>query len=66
MLVTITPELCLTEGHNEKIYFVRFHPHAADVLASGSYDMTVRLWDLQSEQERIKLIGHTDTVGTLL
>lgn len=49
-------------GHTEKIYFVRFHPHAADVLASGSYDMTVRLWDLQSEQERIKLIGHTDTI----
>jgi len=47
-------------GHNEKIYFIKFHPLAEDVLASGSYDMTVRIWDLETQTERIVLEGHTD------
>lgn len=55
------PSFCL-RGHTEKVYFLRFHPLASDVLASGAYDMTVRLWDLQSEEEIIQLKGHTDTI----
>jgi len=47
-------------GHTEKIYFIKFHPLAEDVLASGSYDMTVRIWDLETQTERIVLQGHTD------
>ncbi|XP_069703216.1 coronin-7 isoform X2 [Periplaneta americana] len=47
-------------GHSEKIYFIKFHPLAKDVLASGSYDMTVRIWDLATKEERIVLEGHTD------
>ncbi|XP_023703949.1 coronin-7 isoform X2 [Cryptotermes secundus] len=47
-------------GHSEKIYFIKFHPLAKDVLASGSYDMTVRIWDLATQEERIVLHGHTD------
>lgn len=50
------------EGHSEKIYFIKFHPLALDVLASGSYDMTVRIWDLSREHESIVLHGHTDQV----
>lgn len=49
-------------GHTEKIYFIKFHPLAEDVLASGSYDMTVRIWDLETQTERIVLEGHTDQV----
>ncbi|XP_068081154.1 coronin-7 [Anabrus simplex] len=48
------------EGHSEKIYFIKFHPLAKDVLATGSYDMTVRIWDLASQTEKITLLGHTD------
>ncbi|XP_021932215.1 coronin-7 isoform X2 [Zootermopsis nevadensis] len=47
-------------GHSEKIYFIKFHPLAEDVLASGSYDMTIRIWDLATHTERIVLQGHTD------
>ena len=54
--------LCFHSGHTEKIYFVRFHPLATNVLASGSYDMTVRIWDIETEEEMIQLVGHTDTV----
>ncbi|XP_071452407.1 coronin-7 isoform X3 [Hetaerina americana] len=53
---------CTLPGHSEKIYFIKFHPLASDVLASGSYDMTVRIWDLASGTERIILEGHTDQI----
>ncbi|KAK3909371.1 Coronin-7 [Frankliniella fusca] len=49
-------------AHSEKIYFIKFHPVAKDVLASSSYDMTIRIWDLQTQTEKISLLGHTDTI----
>ena len=52
-----------TAGHTEKIYSLRFHPLAADVLASSSYDLTVRIWDLKVGAERLRLQGHRDQVG---
>lgn len=52
-----------TPGHTEKIYSLRFHPLAADVLASSSYDLTVRIWDLKVGAERLRLQGHRDQVG---
>lgn len=50
-------------GHTEKIYSLRFHPLAADVLASSSYDLTIRIWDLQAGTEQLRLQGHQDQVG---
>ncbi|KAK2496006.1 hypothetical protein MC885_010459 [Smutsia gigantea] len=55
--VLTTPEATLT-GHTEKIYSLRFHPLAADVLASSSCDFTVRIWDLEARAERLRLQGH--------
>jgi len=40
-------------AHSEKIFFVRFHPLAKDVLASGSYDLAIRIWDLDTKEARI-------------
>uniref|UniRef100_A0A5F4W6H0 Coronin n=1 Tax=Callithrix jacchus TaxID=9483 RepID=A0A5F4W6H0_CALJA len=62
--VLTTPEAVLT-GHMEKICSLRFHPLAADVLASSSYDLTVRIWDLQAGVERLKLQGHRDQIFSL-
>ncbi|KAB0382844.1 hypothetical protein FD755_004761 [Muntiacus reevesi] len=59
--VLTTPEAVLT-GHTEKIYSLRFHPLAADVLASSSYDLTVRIWDLKVGAERLRLQGHQDQI----
>ncbi|XP_012867015.1 PREDICTED: coronin-7 isoform X3 [Dipodomys ordii] len=59
--VLTTPETILT-GHTEKIYSVRFHPLAADVLASSSYDLTIRIWDLQAGAELLRLRGHQDQI----
>ncbi|XP_067859174.1 coronin-7 [Heptranchias perlo] len=52
-------------GHTEKIYSIRFHPLASDILASSSYDMTVRIWNLSSGKEEIVLRGHTDQIFSL-
>lgn len=59
------------EAHADKIYLIKFHPLAADVLASASYDMTVKIWDLEplksgeSIKSQITLIGHTDQIFSL-
>nr|XP_013795404.1 PREDICTED: coronin-7-like [Apteryx mantelli mantelli] len=58
------PEAVL-RGHTEKIYSVRFHPVAADILVSSSYDMTVRIWELGAGQEVLCLRGHTDQIFSL-
>uniref|UniRef100_A0A1L8E5J6 Coronin n=1 Tax=Nyssomyia neivai TaxID=330878 RepID=A0A1L8E5J6_9DIPT len=49
-------------AHSDKIYFVKFHPCASDVILTASYDMTVKLWDLSEMKERIVLQGHTDQI----
>ncbi|XP_059617910.1 coronin-7 isoform X2 [Phlebotomus argentipes] len=49
-------------AHSDKIYFIRFHPSASDVLLTASYDMTLKLWDLVEMQERLVLHGHTDQI----
>ncbi|XP_009880266.1 PREDICTED: coronin-7-like [Charadrius vociferus] len=58
------PEAVL-RGHTEKIYSIRFHPMASDLLVSSSYDMTVRIWELSSGQEALCLQGHTDQIFSL-
>ncbi|NWX90314.1 CORO7 protein, partial [Nothoprocta pentlandii] len=55
------PEAVLT-GHTEKIYSIRFHPVASDILVSSSYDMTVRIWELGAGQDVLCLQGHTEQI----
>ncbi|NWW53917.1 CORO7 protein, partial [Pedionomus torquatus] len=52
-------------GHTEKIYSIRFHPVASDLLVSSSYDMTVRIWELSAGREVFCLRGHTDQIFSL-
>ncbi|KAK7496457.1 hypothetical protein BaRGS_00012379, partial [Batillaria attramentaria] len=52
-------------GHMEKIYFVRFHPLVKDILMSSSYDMTVRMWNLDTRSEVMQLQGQQDQVFCL-
>ncbi|XP_051487868.1 coronin-7 isoform X2 [Apus apus] len=58
------PEAIL-RGHTEKIYSIRFHPVASDLLVSSSYDMTVRIWELSTGREALRLQGHTDQIFSL-
>ncbi|NXA22245.1 CORO7 protein, partial [Ibidorhyncha struthersii] len=58
------PEAVL-RGHTEKIYSIRFHPVASDLLVSSSYDMTVQIWELSTGREALCLRGHTDQIFSL-
>ncbi|XP_008281999.1 coronin-7 isoform X1 [Stegastes partitus] len=55
------PELIL-QGHTEKIYSIEFHPLASGLLVSSSYDLSVRLWSLESGEQVKLLTGHQDQV----
>ncbi|XP_046742206.1 coronin-7 isoform X3 [Diprion similis] len=61
----------MIEAHADKIYLIKFHPLASNVLASASYDMTVKIWDLtplqsgESAVAKITLTGHTDQIFSL-
>ncbi len=60
-------------GHTGRVYSVSFSPDGT-LLASGSWDGTVKLWDVSTGQEKATLTGHTGRVlsvsfspdGTLL
>lgn len=59
------------EAHTDKIYLIKFHPLASNVLASASYDTTVKIWDLsllsstETAIAKITLTGHTDQIFSL-
>ncbi|MDX6271747.1 MAG: hypothetical protein QOD28_2970 [Acidobacteriota bacterium] len=55
---TNRPELVLQTGHAMRVDGLAFSPDAR-LLASGSKDNTVRLWDVERASELRKLAGHT-------
>ncbi|XP_051175953.1 coronin-7 isoform X1 [Leptopilina boulardi] len=59
------------EAHTDKIYLIKYHPLALNILASASYDMSVKIWDLEPlssgefVKAKITLMGHTDQIFSL-
>jgi WD40 repeat protein len=51
-------------GHTDIVTCVAYHPDGR-LLATGSYDRTVRLWDLTTRQVVRALAGHTQAVWGL-
>lgn len=39
---------CTLRGHDRTPWTVKFHPHSRWILATGSLDQTVRVWDITS------------------
>jgi len=39
------------EGHQKKVALVKFHPTAANVVATMSFDKSVKIWDIESQAE---------------
>ncbi len=52
------------EGHTRRVKSVAVSPNGK-LLASASDDLTVKVWDLTSGQERFTLKGHTNTVRSV-
>ncbi len=60
-----TAQLIATlEGHTDNVYCVAFSPDGS-ILASASFDGTVRLWEVPSERLLHVLTGHTNTVHSV-
>jgi WD40 repeat protein len=57
-------ELATLTGHKKGITCLKFHPDAkkAELLASGSADQTVKLWDVKTQKEEASFDGHKDEV----
>uniref|UniRef100_A0A8C6TIH6 Coronin n=1 Tax=Neogobius melanostomus TaxID=47308 RepID=A0A8C6TIH6_9GOBI len=62
LVETLTEPDLILQGHTEKIYSIKFHPLASGLLVSSSYDLTVRLWNLDSGDQVKLLTGHEDQV----
>ncbi len=52
------------EGHNKSINSVSFSPDGK-TLATGSYDKTIKLWNLETGKIIHTLIGHSDSVNSV-
>ena len=49
--------LRMLAGHHSDVSTVLWHPNG-DLLASGSDDRTIRLWDVRDGRPRRILVGH--------
>jgi WD40 repeat protein len=58
------PELVLQTGHSKAVEAVVFSPDG-QWLASGSFDNTVRIWDVETGRELRSLTGHSGVVRSL-
>jgi F-box and WD-40 domain protein MET30 len=52
------------KGHTNGVTCLQFDD-TGGFLATGSYDATIKIWDIQTGEERITLRGHTRGIRTL-
>jgi len=52
------------KGHTDSVNSIAFHPQG-HLLASGSSDYTIRLWDIEHQKSIAELKDHTDSVNSI-
>ena len=61
-----TAALVTQDGHDDAINAVAFNPAGEYLLATGSVDKTIAIWDLRNLKMKLhSLIGHQDAVTSL-
>ncbi|MEN8217631.1 MAG: hypothetical protein ABFS56_14930 [Pseudomonadota bacterium] len=58
-------QIVLQLGHSENVNAVAFSPDGKTAL-SGSWDSTTRLWNLETGEEIIRLVGFKDGEGVAI
>lgn len=58
-------EIKILKGHSARVFNIVWHPHNKDIIASGSNDNTIRVWNVETETS-IELVGHTNFVRGLV
>ena len=48
-----TETVSALKGHKRRVQSVGFHPLSADVLVSTAMDLTIRLWDVTTSEEKV-------------
>ncbi|GCE27525.1 hypothetical protein KDA_30090 [Dictyobacter alpinus] len=56
--------LCSLQGHTWSVLCLVFSPDGR-MLASGSTDKTLRIWDLERKQERYNCVGHLQAIKSI-
>jgi len=59
-----TPDV-LMQGHGKKVVLCQFHPTANNVLASASFDRTVKLWDIERSSNIMTFEESGDNIYSL-
>lgn len=49
--------LCTLEGHERKVTILHFHPTANNILATASADLSIKVWDIEKQQQ---VLSHGD------
>jgi coronin-7 len=61
----MTDPVATIRGHQHKIVTTDFHPFANNLLFTTSGDFTGRFWDIETQQEHVKITGFSDLVTSV-
>lgn len=65
-LTTTASATRAVDGHSDAINALSFNPASEYVLATGSADKTIGIWDLRNLKSKLhSLIGHDDSVTSM-
>lgn len=56
----LTEHTAELRGHQHKVVALDFHPTVENLLLTASGDMTAKLWDISTQQDRLTLKGFED------